>query len=210
MEHKGRLYNKEDVQRICCIIDLLLRLFETKTIMKYLQIVLFALIPFVSLGQALEMKYNLETGGGEFQKVIEVPGKSANELYNLALRWVTKTFKNPESVLQAKLENEMLRGEGQQKDAVTISKTPSVLAILKYEFKIEVKDSKVRILIYNMKSISSSGSYNVETYIYKKDCSERTNSQATNIKESITLFITGLISSFEDSILEKEKATDKW
>ena len=49
--------------------------------------------------------------------VQEIEGKTAADLYNSSVNWVQTTFKNPDKVLKAKIENESIRVDGYKAQA---------------------------------------------------------------------------------------------
>ena len=49
--------------------------------------------------------------------VQEIEGKTAADLYNSAINWVQSTYKNPDKVLKAKIENESIRIDGYKSSA---------------------------------------------------------------------------------------------
>lgn len=76
--------------------------------MKTLFSLIMLLVSVVSFSQD-SLKINPE---GYSSIVVSVEGKSASELYNEAINWVQTTYKNPENVLKAKIENESIRVNG--------------------------------------------------------------------------------------------------
>lgn len=139
-------------------------------------------------------------GNSRFQKVIEAPGKTTADLYKLAKRWVALTFTNPDKATYSELENEMVRGAGFQDNAVKLA--PLVVGDMKYQWQIDVKEGKVRFTLSDMTVITTSGRFSFESYVFKKDGTERVNSQATNVKESFTKQASELSLSLEGSLLE--------
>lgn len=107
-----------------------------------------------------------------YDVVVDVPGKSANELYVLSNEWFVKTFNNAESVIQF-----------QDKDAGKILGKyigECSTTLYKYKFKstitVEVKESKARISFSDAltEEINLAGTYtgrwvpiNVESWMPK-------------------------------------------
>lgn len=145
-------------------------------------------------------------GSAYIQKVIEVPGKSASELFALGKRWVALTFVNTEAVTQSVLENEMIRGMG-----VGAVRTYFSVSKLQYEFKLDFKDGKVRFTMYSMYVMSSNGRISVESYIYKKDGSMRASSYARSTASSLENEATLLIHSLKEELTNsKNNKKDDW
>lgn len=154
-----------------------------------------------------EMIYD---GSLTFQKIYDLPGKSASEIYQLGKRWVAITFKNSDAVTQSVLENEMIRGEGYAGSAITLSEFPAVYGNLKYQFQVDVKDGRMRFRVYSMEvSTTSAGSYPVSMYTHNQKGEPRTNSQGKNVMKSVTEHCDMLVLSL-DKILLGDKKDDDW
>jgi hypothetical protein len=148
-----------------------------------------------------QVKLQFENGGGLYQKVIDVPGKNAAELYAKVNRWIIEAYTNPEKVITAKIENETIKGSG----ATSVKIGAGVNESLTYTFTIDVKDARVR---YSMNP-NRVGTYAFGTYVFKNDGTVRTNSQATNIVNSTDAHVNLLVSSLE-KFLNEESKKDDW
>lgn len=168
--------------------------------MKHVFATIFLTVSTVCQGQ-VQMTYE---NGAIIQTVIDVESTPAPDLYKLVSRWVTKTYKNPDKVVKASLENEEIRGDGFEAKGLLINQTPKIYNDFRYSFKIEVKDNRVRYTMYDMRGEL----YEIEAYCYKKDGTFRTNSQATTVKNSATAIAAALIQSLANALLNKEKADD--
>lgn len=166
--------------------------------MKY---TLLLLLVSITATAQVKMEYD---GGAKFQKVIYIDSATASELYKSVDRWILKTYRSPDKVVKARLENEEIRGEAVEIDGMILSEFPKAKNNLHYTFKIEVKDNRVRYTMYLMRGDANP----VEAYIYKKDGTERTGGQATTVKNSVTEIANRLITSLENSL--KEKSTNDW
>lgn len=156
-------------------------------------------------GQAqTELSYN--SGNAQFQKVLDVPGKSAADLYALATRWVATTFNNPDAATWSKIDGEMVRGQGFDGSGAKLAL--GVRADARYAWQVDVKDSKVRFTVSDMRIITTSGTFPFEAYVFKKDGSERVNGQATNIKDSFSNIANSLYLSLERTIADPKKGDD--
>lgn len=144
-------------------------------------------------------------GIARMQKVIEVAGRPAADLYAAAYKWLGKSFKNPDEVLKGHLEGEMLRGQGS--DMVDVGGAVAVQNHYQFNFLIEVKDGRVRITLDQF-VVGVGPRYSLETYLYKASGEERTNVQARTMKKDITADMNALISSLESYLVEGEKGDD--
>lgn len=144
-----------------------------------------------------QVKVECKNGLGQYQQVIDVPGKSAKEIYTRAHRWVLGMYTSPEP---GKIENEMLKGVG----AGSVRIALGVTSDFKYAFTIEVKDGRAR---YTMSAMQV-GNYTFETYVFKSDCTTRSNAQATNIINSTDELANRLISSLAQALNDSAPASD--
>jgi hypothetical protein len=169
--------------------------------MRYMMIITLFCLSISSFSQ--EMK--CIDGVAQIQKVVEIEGKSASDIYKAAQHWIAKSFHNKDKVIQSEIENELIRGDGYEPGKVKLAFL--VYSDLKYSFTIDIKDGRMRFTMNNLESKSSSGSYSVETYCCKKDGKVRTNGQSQNIKSSIEEFYQQLLKSFEAELNGKK---DDW
>jgi uncharacterized protein involved in exopolysaccharide biosynthesis len=165
--------------------------------MKY--ILLLLLISGTAFSQ---VKIDYVNGQAVVQHIIDAPDKSAQVLYEAVNRWVVERYVNPENVITAKIDNELVKGRGAVVKGVNIS--GGVRSNLQYIFTIDVKDEKIRYTMNNMQV----GTYAIETYLYKSDGSMRTNAQANAINESVTDIARALIISLENQMKLPSKKDD--
>ena len=90
-----------------------------------------------------------ETGLNDYV-ITEVNGKTKSEIYNKGINWIKETYKNPETVLKMKIDNEKLRIDAV---AVDLLKVRGFSSNLNYLIEISFKDNKFKFeiisLIYN-------------------------------------------------------------
>ena len=143
--------------------------------------------------------------------VVDVEGKTASELYNQALNWVQETYKNPDEVLKAKIENQKIRINGFSENSWYIkSLGMKQYSDLSYSIEISFKDGKYKFE-YAITKLSKDGqkfgySY---PYFFKKDGSTR-----KFYKESVPAInneMNDLSQSFYDYEVGKtDKKEDDW
>ena len=75
--------------------------------MKFTFLVAAIIAPFFSFAQEIP-KLKLTPSGVE-AIVVSVDSLKADYLYKKSINWVQETYKNPEKVLKAKIENEKIR-----------------------------------------------------------------------------------------------------
>ncbi len=104
--------------------------------------------------------------------VIEVEGKSISELYAKAFEWLNLTYKNPESVIKGKVENDFVRFSGfkQTYASTDIGMGMTQYYDLKYTMRIDFKEGKYRFslesygIVYPPTQYTSSSEITLETY----------------------------------------------
>jgi hypothetical protein len=162
-------------------------------------------------GSNAQVTLDYNNGSAQFQKIIELDSASSADLYKSVNRWITLNFKDPEKVIQSKVENQSVRGNGFKAKGVRLSETPAEYVDLKYSFSVDIKEGRVRFVMHTMKALSKTGTISVESYIYKSDGTERGSVQGTNAKGSLTQLANSLISLLENSLLHKDvNKTEDW
>ena len=104
---------------------------------------LFCLTTFVSFAQ--EIKQLKLTPLGVEPMVIEIEGIKASDTYQKALNWVKETYKTPDKVLKAQIENKKIRIDGFARNAWW-NKSMGLKNSYNMDYTIEIsfKDGKYR------------------------------------------------------------------
>lgn len=107
-------------------------------------ILILLLVPVFANAQELP-KLKLSQIGVE-PIVVSVEGMTAEMLYNKTLNWIQETYKDPEHVLKAKIENEKIRIEAVAQDAwsykiMGMKQTYNMI----YYLEISFKDGKYKL-----------------------------------------------------------------
>ena len=76
--------------------------------------------------------------------VVEVPGKSTNELYNQTLLWINKFYKNPEKVVLAKVEGDYIRFEGFSNSLLCFNALGKTFYDSTYQIEVSFQDGKYK------------------------------------------------------------------
>lgn len=102
-------------------------------------------IIFITFSYSQEISKLKLTPIGVEPIVIETDSIKASELYKRALNWVQETYKNPEKVLKAKIENEKIRIDGFAENAWWY-KSLGMKQNYNMEYSVEIsfKDGKYR------------------------------------------------------------------
>ena len=136
---------------------------------KYLLIVIAIVTSNVLLSQEIP-KLKLTPKGIE-PVTLNVGGLSASEIYMKSLDWVQETYKNPNEVLKANIENKMIRIVGFSPDALSFKSVVVNNWGVSYTLEISFKDGRCRY-DYNINYFTGSdGGRAVVTYVdfYKKN-----------------------------------------
>lgn len=115
---------------------------------------LLLLVCGVSFGQKLIVTPDGLKSESDVEKsyiVLNVENKSAKELYANALKYIAKTYKNPEEVVKGNIENEYLKVVTHASDFITIKnsfvRTPFSVD---YTYELSFKDGKVKYEIISL------------------------------------------------------------
>lgn len=110
---------------------------------KITQILLFTFI--VSNSYSQDSTFVFTTSGFTDYVVTNINGKSQSDLYKKALDWVSVTYKNPNEVIKAKIENDYLRIEGGNSN-MCCTKIMGIKTCnpSKYQIEISLKEGKYK------------------------------------------------------------------
>jgi hypothetical protein len=188
----GVIYYYEEIQ----FIDIVLEGPYSEVIRKY-----YKPSPFnTATSEKVSIDWN--EGAPQYQKIIDVPNTSIEDLYKSSNKWVITTYKNPEKVITANLPNELIKGSGYESGAIKFASIS--YGDFKYVFDIEFKPGKVRFTMHDLEIASEAGTYPISKYVYKEDGTPYTNKQAVNVRDSATTVANNLIDSLEKYLLTKQ------
>jgi hypothetical protein len=177
--------------------------------MKFSLLTSVLLLGFIVSNAQVTLDYN--NGSAQFQKIIDMDSVTSDDIYKSVNRWITLNFKNPEKVIQSKVENESVKGSSFKAKGVRLSEQPAEYADLTYAFSIDIKGSRVKFVMNTMKAITKSGTRSIEYFVYKPDGTERGSVPGINVKGSLTQLANSLISSLHSSLLHKDiQKTEDW
>lgn len=146
--------------------------------------------------------------------VIEAPNKSAQELYQNALKYIHQTYKNPEEVLKGQIENEYLKFETHAPQFLMVKNSGvKLLVSANYTTELRFKDGKVKYDLPVLEMTADNGGYPVTFQgsiwngypIYKK------NGQLIreDAKTTIENYFNTQVSMLSDVFLDKN-TEDEW
>ncbi len=133
-------------------------------------------------------KFEITKDGFTDFTVLNLEGKTKEEIYSKTLEWINKTYKNPKEVIKAEIKDDYVRFEGVKKnlfsflDVLMIAPTYNDV---RYMIEVSVKDSKIKFDIVNLEMYIAPSKYsrggwspifidNKTNAYFKKDGSLRT------------------------------------
>lgn len=161
----------------------------------------------------------VKTLDGKNFYVVEIPGKSASDLYKSANAFIISNFKNPDAVSN-KMENEMINLHGTYPDAFVCKKVMGMKVYARVDMNLVMyfKDGRVRFDIPTINSmyfndeyqVMFSGGVNVmgegDINMFKKN--GKVNKE--ECVENFNSFINGVISTICDYLKGNNAANEDW
>lgn len=182
------------------------------------KLILFFLIGLSSLtyAQKLSVTPNGLRDASDTEKsfvIINVEGKTAKQLYDNALKYVNKNYKNPEEVIKGKIENEYLKFITYASDVCIVKNMIKISYAVKYTTELSFKDGKIKYEIielnmYNPENnvpLEFSGSEFGSFCIYNKKGTLKREST----KNEIENYFNSQIKTIEE-FLQGTKVEEKW
>jgi len=173
---------------------------------------LFGLILIISSKATAQNTYGLPideaTGKIHYQEVVKVDG-TKNELYIRGQKWLHTFFRNTSSVIKKlDLENGIIEGRRQFKVITKDKKGREKAAgIIKYTFRIEIRDGKYRIRLFDFKQTSNGGKA-LESWFENTD--KKQIAIHTQIFKQVDDDAKKLIASLKKGMRPTEIKTEDW
>lgn len=177
--------------------------------MKKIYLLLLVFLPLFSTAQITE-QFDTVKSGCMFLELIDVEGKSAQDLFLMANLWFSEVYDNPNKVIEEKIENKSIKGNALGSKVITVSKSPLLINDLKYSIRIDVKDGKVRFLVRDMIVKDAMKDMTIESYLYKEDNTLKEGKQAEMVRESLRLEINRIYAALQKIVLEQGDPDDQW
>lgn len=148
------------------------------------------------------------TGKIYYKKVVDVSG-TKDELYHRGQKWLHTFFRNASSAIRL-LDQEagVIEGRRVFKAQILDKKgRPSSEISIKYTFRIEMKDGKYRVLLYDFKQGGSNGK-EVEAWFDDKD--PKAQAIHEQVYKQINEDANKLIASLQKGMRPKEIKHEEW
>lgn len=183
------------------------------------KIILFAFIAIstISYGQKLVVTPTGLKDANDLEKtfvVINADGKTSKELYDNALKYINKNYKNPDEVIKGKTEAEYLKFITHAENFLIVKNSGVKVQIdADYTCELSIKDGKVKFEIIALDMYADKGGYKVlftggafDGYpIYNK----KGELKRPETKSEIENYFNSQISSITD-FLQGKSSNDKW
>lgn len=132
--------------------------------MKKILILLMLLNVATSYSQHYEVTQNGLRNKEDLEKtflILEASGKTANELYSNAIKYINENYSNPDKVIKGRTENEYLRFDTYVNPFGTVKNSGVTLTTnAKYSIELRFKDDRVRFEITQLE-ITVDGNHHV-------------------------------------------------
>jgi len=148
------------------------------------------------------------TGKIHYQEVVKMDG-TQTELFHRAQKWLHTFFRNASSVIKRlDEENGVIEGRRQFKVTTKDKKGREQAAgTIKYTFKIEVKDGKYRIRLYDFKQATNSAK-NLESWF--EDSDPKAKAKHEQIFKQLDADAKKLMASLKKGMRPTEIKTEDW
>ena len=181
---------------------------------------LFLLIFFCSFGYGQKLTVTSEglkdsEDPTKVYVVINLEGKTAQQLYERSLKFITKKYKNPDLVIKGKIENEYIKITTHATDFITIKNSFAKVPIsVDYNYELSFKDNKVKFEVSNIDMYDKSGKFKLQFkgegafsgyYIYNM----KDELKKPEAKTDIENYFNSLIAYITEN-LKETPADDKW
>lgn len=110
----------------------------------------YAIILFTSLGFSQSKEFIFTPEGITDFLVIDVPGKTAAQLYSQTINWINTYYSNPESVIKGKIENDYIRFVGTSSDIIVLNSMGKSNYSGKYQIEVSFQDNKYKFDVISL------------------------------------------------------------
>jgi hypothetical protein len=138
--------------------------------------------------------------------VNELKSKSKEELFKQTKKWVIETFKNPDEVLKATIENEMIRIEGYKENLVSINSLGMKTTYPgTYTIEIEFKEGKFKFEPISLQYISQG---NRDIPLHDGSWAFKNNGKVRGVWKDYPSAIESIFQELNDDLLSFLKSND--
>lgn len=171
----------------------------------------YTLLLFTSLGFCQSTEFTFTKDGITDYLVVEVPNKTASELYTQTINWINTYYKNPESVIRAKIENDYIRWIGTSSDFVVLNVFGKAYISSSYQIEVSFQDGKYKFDLIDINILQTKGDPNMTltnmSEYYKSN--GEVKGRYKYYPEAFTSFFNEMNKNLFDYLLGNSKKTKK-
>jgi hypothetical protein len=179
--------------------------------MKTLILAAFFLIIFCTAESQSKVGLNYENGKYKYVEIKALPDLTSDVIYSRVVDWVAFTFTNTESVIQAQVENKMIRLKGVSRSG--INGLMGNKFDVGYTIQVDVKDNKLKITASKIQAIAQVAPYtrtSLEIQLRKLNGKERTSKIAKSTYTDVSQLFTDIADDLAYYIINPKNESDNW
>jgi hypothetical protein len=177
--------------------------------------ILLVTVSITNLSFSQENKFTLTKEGLTDFIVTPVENKTAIQIYNKTIEWISKTYKDPKEVIKAEIINDYIRIEAVSNSLICINAAGSKICNpTTYMIEISVKDGKYKFDVLDLSQFSTQSN---SWFLFKFDAEQMKTAydKKGELKKyciyypEIPEYFNSLNESLKNFILEKNSTTKK-
>jgi hypothetical protein len=165
---------------------------------------LLTFIFYLNLVCAQETEFTFTKDGFTDYVVIQCTDKTKEEIYKKTINWINFTYKNPNKVILAKIENDYIRIQGFASDILCFNTLGKNCYNADYQIEVSFKDGKYKFDLIEVNLLGTQSDPKIElvdmNVYFKKDGKIKSNYKY--FIEPFLKYFNGLNSSLENFIKE--------
>lgn len=148
-----------------------------------------------------------EAGEGfAMRQVLDLPGQSAQQIYEKALRWVHSAYLEPDEAIDSRIEGEQIRGRGVNAKAIEIY--AGVRYDATYSWHIQIRDGALRYSMYKLVAWDPLAQYTAERNLLGDGGQLKTTKQATRIKQQWETIFNSNLENLKNYLQDQATLSD--
>ncbi len=142
--------------------------------------------------------------------IVDIPNKNSSEIYNSLLEWIAYNYTNTDEVIQAKVEDKMIRMNGISTS--TIGPVMGFYFDLGYTLEFNIKDEKLRFIANNLEQISQQSPYTRVSLsnLYNRKGELRKAKRYSEVKQKVDSKLTEILGAAIKYINGEKSSDSDW
>ncbi|WP_336689372.1 MULTISPECIES: DUF4468 domain-containing protein [unclassified Chryseobacterium] len=134
------------------------------------------------------------------ENVIKIDSLTSDQIYKNSIKWVNRTFKNPDIVLKSQIPGELVRIH-------SVWKIPSkgvfgnTILQLSYSMQVDIKDGRVRITVNDLKGVDRF----VYSACFRGSGEKRQTNESQRFFNDIETYTADFLNNFIESLKGKKE-----